>query len=180
MGSGGNYLSNEIFYPRGTPARERAPPLVPGEDSPLATGHFHLPYEDVNYNNPVGTAPGLLYSVRTAAERFLKYLYRLRAAEVAPSGVTVKSDFNFPRTDVNSTSPPVSIRLTNTTSRRSTSTPETSPGPSGYSSGRGRCDPAAGLHVSGHPVRLPADRAGRPPAGHEVVDGNGELLVKTT
>jgi hypothetical protein len=98
-GSGGNYLSNEIFYRVALLRESERPALKAGERSPLATGHFHLPWPGPSGNDPQNTGPGLLYSVRTAAERFLKSLFRMRVSEDIPL-----PQITFPRTNVNTTS----------------------------------------------------------------------------
>src|SRR5436305_10052886 len=46
QGSGGNYLSNEIFYRTALLRNTMRPPVPPSVQSPLASGHFHLPPTD--------------------------------------------------------------------------------------------------------------------------------------
>lgn len=89
-GSGGSYLSNEIFY---RTARERDA-VRPS----LASGHFHLPY--VNPANIlIWDRMGLINGVKEALRRFLLDRFRLRSS----------GDITFPRTNVNTTSAPITL-----------------------------------------------------------------------
>lgn len=89
-GSGGSYLSNEIFY-RTARERDAVRPT-------LASGHFHLPFVDpANINT--WDRVGLINGVKEALRRFLLDRFRLRSS----------GDITFPRTNVNTTSAPITL-----------------------------------------------------------------------
>jgi pyrrolidone-carboxylate peptidase len=90
-GSGGNYLSNEIFY-RVASKREEL-------HLALASGHFHVPSTNTA---PLTTGPPLLQGVATALARFLE-----STTQLIGSG-----DIMFPATVVNATSQPVALNVT--------------------------------------------------------------------
>ncbi|MEN3336174.1 MAG: hypothetical protein V7641_5539 [Blastocatellia bacterium] len=91
-GSGGNYLSNEIFY-RVASRRDATRPALP-------TGHLHVPSTNTT---PLVNGPPLLEGVGTAIQRFLQH-----SAQLSSSG-----DITFPPTVVNATSQPVTLTVTN-------------------------------------------------------------------
>jgi transcriptional regulator with XRE-family HTH domain/pyrrolidone-carboxylate peptidase len=92
-GSGGSYLSNEIFY-RTARARAHTRPS-------LKSGHLHVP--------STGTTPAgergqrLIEGVRKALREFLEHSFRM----------TGSGDLNFPRTPVGRTSQPLTLTVTN-------------------------------------------------------------------
>lgn len=94
-GSGGNYLSNEIFYRTSLRRSIKRPSL--------ASGHLHIPPVG---NEPQTLGPGLLKAVETALERFLKSRFRLGSTTYVA----------FQPTTVNTTSAPITLRATNDTS----------------------------------------------------------------
>lgn len=96
-GSGGNYLSNEIFYRTALLRKLKRPQL--------ASGHLHLPFTGPRSNDPQNTAPGLVEAVKIAATRFLANLFRLK-----PGG-----DVSFPATVVNHPSPSRFVTAVNQT-----------------------------------------------------------------
>ncbi|HSU17724.1 carboxypeptidase regulatory-like domain-containing protein [Longimicrobium sp.] len=86
-GSGGNFLSNEIFY-RTALVRTRNRPALP-------SGHFHVPgFASAAVSPPMDERVRLVTGTWTAIDRFLRNAYRLRI-----SGNTA-----FPPTDVNTLS----------------------------------------------------------------------------
>lgn len=93
-GSGGNYLSNEIFY-RTALRRSKMRPS-------LASGHLHIPSLG---NEPQRLGPGLLNAVETALERFLKSRFRLRSFD----------NVTFQPTPINTASAPITVTATNDT-----------------------------------------------------------------
>jgi pyrrolidone-carboxylate peptidase len=91
-GSGNNFLSNEVFY--------RTALVRSTNRSSLPSGHLHIP--------PVGTAPqtlgpAVLTAVETVIRKLLERAFRMHAA----------SDITFPRTNINATSAPVTLTVTN-------------------------------------------------------------------
>ncbi|HEV2963753.1 MAG TPA: IPT/TIG domain-containing protein [Candidatus Angelobacter sp.] len=71
LGSGGNFLSNEIFY-RTALLRQRLRPS-------LASGHLHVPSTDIK---PQTTGPNLLTGVGQALVRFLQNSFRLQVSAI--------------------------------------------------------------------------------------------------
>ena len=78
-GSGGNYLSNEIFY-RVALAREDTRPTLPPGREIVPTGHFHVPSTDLD---PAGTGPDLISGVTEALNRLLAAAILPRLKSVA-------------------------------------------------------------------------------------------------
>ncbi|MDT5271182.1 MAG: hypothetical protein QOH49_3368, partial [Acidobacteriota bacterium] len=94
-GSGGNYLSNEIFY-RTALRRENKRPTLP-------SGHFHLPtFVSPSVLPEMPQRQRLIEGAGGAIERFLRHTFRL-----------VADDLNFPATSVNLTSAPRQLVITN-------------------------------------------------------------------
>lgn len=84
LGSGGNYLSNEIFYRTALVRNDRRPSL--------ASGHFHVPFTGTA---PQTTGPKLIDGVSVALGKFVDNLFgqRPRIVSVSPTsarpGVTI-------------------------------------------------------------------------------------------
>ncbi|HEY1403378.1 MAG TPA: IPT/TIG domain-containing protein, partial [Pyrinomonadaceae bacterium] len=93
-GSGGSYLSNEIFY-RTARERDRLRPA-------LASGHFHLPLVTAD---TAWDRTGLIAGVKEALRRFLLDRFRMRSL----------GDVNFPQTALNRTSAPHALTAINET-----------------------------------------------------------------
>ena len=91
-GSGGSFLSNEIFY---RTARKRNEVR-----SSLPSGHIHIPSTD---DVPLTTGPKLLEGVEVAIQRFLQNSLLLRSS----------GDITFPPTIINITSQQVALTVTN-------------------------------------------------------------------
>jgi transcriptional regulator with XRE-family HTH domain/pyrrolidone-carboxylate peptidase len=81
-GSGGNYLSNEIFYRSALVRQDRRPALP--------SGHFHVPSTDTD---PTGKGPALIDGVRMALNRLLAAALRPRLRSA--------TDLAFPDTLIN-------------------------------------------------------------------------------
>lgn len=94
-GSGGNFLSNEIFY-RTALLRSTARPALP-------SGHFHVP---VVGNQPQSLGPGFITAAETAVVRFLNDTLGLRSL----------GRMSFPDTAVNRTSAALALQAQNETS----------------------------------------------------------------
>lgn len=92
-GSGGNYLSNEIFY-RTARARQRF-------RASLKSGHLHVP--SVGTTPAGGAGQALIDGVRQALKEFLEHSFRM----------TGSGDLNFPLTPVGRTSQPLTLTATN-------------------------------------------------------------------
>lgn len=92
--SGGNYLSNEVFY-RTALIRNKL-------RASLKSGHLHLPWLD----NPYSGGPGILEAVKRALERFLQNPFQ---------GLRSSGNIIFPRTVVNTTSQPRQLSAINET-----------------------------------------------------------------
>src|SRR6185369_5181961 len=93
-GSGGNFLSNEIFY-RTALLRSHTRPALP-------SGHLHVP---IVGNQPQTLGPGFINAAETALVRFLNDTLRLRSL----------GRVSFPDTAVNRTSAPVALQAQNET-----------------------------------------------------------------
>jgi pyrrolidone-carboxylate peptidase/uncharacterized protein (DUF2249 family) len=93
-GSGGSYLSNEIFY-RTALVRDSLRPR-------LASGHIHVPPTNIN---PQAGGLNLIEGARQALASFLQNLYRL----------TSLGDINFPPTPIRTPSAPQTLMATNET-----------------------------------------------------------------
>lgn len=92
-GSGGSYLSNEIFY-RTARARANTRPS-------LKSGHLHVP--STGTTPAGGRGQSLIDGVRQALNEFLEHSFRM----------TGSGDLNFPRTPVGRTSQPLTLTVTN-------------------------------------------------------------------
>ena len=80
-GSGGSYLSNEIFYRSAVTRNTRRPKL--------ASGHFHLPAIPLG-SDPLGSiCQALLNGVSQALNRFFKYGFRLNGPSSVAFGFVV-------------------------------------------------------------------------------------------
>jgi len=93
-GSGGNFLSNEVFY-RTALLRSNTRPALP-------SGHLHVPTVG---NQPQTLGPGFINAAETALVRFLNDTLRLRSL----------GRVSFPDTAVNRTSAPVALQAQNET-----------------------------------------------------------------
>lgn len=95
-GSGGNFLSNEIFY---RTARVRVK-----EKEALPSGHLHIPLLGSN-GDEISLSPGLLVAVQTALVSFLNDKLQLRSL----------GDVAFPNTPITRPSAPLPLRAKNET-----------------------------------------------------------------
>lgn len=95
-GSGGNFLSNEIFY-RTSRVRSQIRPLLP-------TGHFHIPPVE---NFPRTRGIILLQGVRQGVQRFLEYLFVLQS----------QREVQFPQTIIDTSSDPIQLTVRNTSNQ---------------------------------------------------------------
>lgn len=95
-GSGGDFLSNEVFY-RTALLRSQTRPLLP-------SGHLHIPPVGTD---PRGNGPAITAGVEHVIKKLLERTFRLRAT----------GDVNFPRTNVNTTSAPVALTVINDTNQ---------------------------------------------------------------
>ena len=93
-GSGGDFLSNEIFY-RTALLRLRNRPALP-------SGHLHVPTVG---NQPQTLGPAFINAIETALTRFLNDTLRLRSL----------GRLSFPDTAINRTSAPFALRSMNET-----------------------------------------------------------------
>jgi pyrrolidone-carboxylate peptidase len=91
-GSGGSYLSNEIFY-RVASLRSATRPALP-------TGHFHVVSTDTM---PLTSGPKLLNGAMIALQKLMQNSTQLRSS----------GDITFPPTVVNATSQPITLTVTN-------------------------------------------------------------------
>lgn len=94
-GSGGDYLSNEIFY-RTARVREEIRPN-------LGTGHLHLPPVDTTPSVFAGKAGSLLSGVKIILEQFLEYAFPLSGAD----------EITFPNATINTGHSLAILALTN-------------------------------------------------------------------
>ncbi len=96
-GSGGNFLSNEIFY-RTARLRSTNRPALP-------SGHLHIPKLGDPFGNEPKLGPGLLKAVEHALEEFLKDKLQLRSL----------GDVAFPDTVITRSSAPLILKAQNET-----------------------------------------------------------------
>jgi hypothetical protein len=94
-GSGGNYLSNEVFY--------RTALLHSTTRSLLPSGHLHIPPVGTD---PQGGGPGIIAAVTKVITKLLERSFRMHAA-----------DITFPRTNINTTSSPMALTVFNDTNQ---------------------------------------------------------------
>lgn len=94
-GSGGDFLSNEVFYRTALVRNTHRPSPPPGPPQPtdklaLPSGHLHIPPVGTN---PSGGGPAIITAVEKVIRKCLEKAFRMHAA----------GDVNFPRTNVNTT-----------------------------------------------------------------------------
>jgi transcriptional regulator with XRE-family HTH domain/pyrrolidone-carboxylate peptidase len=97
VGSGGNYLSNEIFY-RTARVRVTDRPALP-------SGHLHVPPLGGTIGNQPALGPGLVTAVERALQKFLNDKLQLRSL----------GDVAFPDTVINRPSAPLPLKAQNET-----------------------------------------------------------------
>jgi hypothetical protein len=102
-GSGQNFLSNEVFY-RTALVRSTFRPAKPTGQLALPSGHLHIPEVEID---PRGNGPSVITAVGEVLKSFLERAFRMHAA----------GDITFPRTNINTTSAPVSLTVTNDTNQ---------------------------------------------------------------
>lgn len=95
-GSGGDYLSNEIFY--------RTARIRVSDRQALPSGHLHVPSLGGNFNQP-SLGPGLVIAVERALQKFLNDKLQLRSL----------GDLAFPDTVIHRTSAALPLKAQNET-----------------------------------------------------------------